>query len=299
MAKTSRPRTRKGVRSSRTPREDRNQAAVWVIAFLDLMGYRRELLAIGDKPTTDTDEITRRFSTVVDRRGMLVKPLEAYFDRTRPDVYSQPVGPGGPPLSRFIGDVDVAVTGFSDSIFLESSLGSSATNPLVPLNTIVAASIIALFVNLKAGSPVRGGLDIGFGLRNDSHLYCAATVRAVELEKGAKYPRILVGNSSIRTLAGIGSSQETSESRMARIILSALFRDPDDGLVGIDFMGETSRRFYAQNVARDDVEAIWTFAQRSRDEFSTSGMQKESGYYDRLIKYMAPRLEIWGVKAVA
>jgi len=202
-------------------------------------------------------------------------------------------------MSQFIGAVDVAVTGFSDSIFLESSLGSSVTNPLIPLNTIVAASIIALFVNLRDGSPVRGAIDIGFGLRNEGQLYSSATVRAVELEKCAKYPRILVGSSSLRTLAGIASGQETNESRMARIILGVLFRDPDDGLVGLDFMGETSRRFYAQKITSTDVEAIWTFARRSRDEFSTSGMQKEWGYYDRLVKYMAPRLDTWGVKAPA
>lgn len=270
--------------------------AVWAIAYLDLMGYRGELLAVGDQPTIDEDEIARRFSAVVDRRRILVKPIEAYFTKTRADLYREPVAPGGPPMSQFVGAVDVTVSGFSDSVFLESSLGGSTNNPLIPLNTIVAASIVALFVNLKAGSPVRGGIDIGFGLRNNGHLYCPATVRAVELEEQcAKYPRVLVGDSLIRTLAGIASSEETDESRMARIIQGVFFRDADDGRIGLDFMGEVSKRFYAPRIARSDVEAIWRFALRSRDEFSTSGMQKVWSYYDRLVRYMEPRLGLWGV----
>ena len=268
--------------------------AVWAISFLDLMGYRQDLLLTGDKPAVDEDEIHRRFSGVVERRKLLAKPLEAYFNRPRSDLYSAAVTPGGPPISQFMGAGDVRVTGFSDSVFLESSLGASH-NPLVPLHTVVAASIVALFMNLKSGSPVRGGIDIGYGPRSDGHVYSAATVRAVELEKCAKYPRILVGPSLIGTLDLIASSGETDEARMARTIRGLFYADPDDGRIGIDFMGEVSKKFYAPGFTPGDVRDIWRFAQGSRASFGVRGVEKVWGYYDRLLKYMEPRLALWDV----
>jgi hypothetical protein len=259
------------------------------------MGYRRSLLAIGDKPTSDEDEIQRRFSEVIERREVLVRPPEIYFNRRRTSLYSSSVAPGDPPISKFLSDIEVGVTGFSDSVFLESSLGRRPDNPIIPLHTVVAASILQLFMNLKHGSPIRGGIDIGFGLRQGGHLYSAATVRAVELEKSAEYPRVLVGSSFVRTLGSLAATGETEESRLARTVLSALYRDPDDGRIGLDFMGDVSRRLYAPGIEPGEIKEIWLFAQKSRTEFSVSGLQKEWSYYNRLIKYMESRLGLWGV----
>src|ERR1700690_2604329 len=228
----NRSRRKKGPKSGAA---ERPQAAVWAIAFLDLMGYRRALMAIGDKPTIDEAEIARRFSAVVERRALLVKPPETFFNRRRRQLYSASVSPGGPPLSQFMSDIDVTVTGFSDSVFLESALGDSQSNPLIPLHTVVAVSIVALLTNLKDASPVRGGIEIGFGLRNDGQLYSAATVTAVELEKCAKYPRVLVGRNLFGMLEDIAGSGETDEGRLARTIRSVLYQDPIDGLWGLDF----------------------------------------------------------------
>jgi len=258
------------------------------------MGYRRDLVATGYKPTADEEEIHRRFSGVVGRRELLVKPLEAYFGHRGSPQHS-PVAPSDPPMSQFMGTINVMVTGFSDSIFLESSLAGSPNNALVPLNTIIAASIVAMFVNMKEESPIRGGVEIGFGVRSGGHIYSAATVSAVKLEKCAKYPRVLLGCNVIGTLDSIVAAGESDESRVARTIQGLFYADPDDGRIGLDFMGEVSKRFYASGFSPDDVWGIWRFAQRSRNYFGASGMEKEWRYYDRLIKYMEPRLALWGV----
>jgi hypothetical protein len=259
------------------------------------MGYRRALKAIGDKPTTDEAEIKRRFSAIVERRELLVKPPANYFNRRRRQVYDATMDPGGPPISRFLSDIDVRVTGFSDSVFLESPLGDVQSNPLIGVHTVVAASIVALLMNLKDASPLRGGIEIGFGLRNDGQLYSGATVTAVELEKCAKYPRVLIGANLLATLEGIAGSGDTVEGRLARTILSVLYQDPMDGLWGLDFMGPTSRRFYAAGFGADEIRRIWNFAQAARRDFDQRGMEKERGYYDRLIGYMQQRLSLWGI----
>jgi hypothetical protein len=126
-------------------------------------------------------------------------------------------------------------------------------------------------------------------------LYTAATVRAVELEKCAKYPRILVGNSLIGTIASLAANGDTEDGQMARNIQDVFYRDPEDQLIGLDFMGPASQRSYARGFTADDVRKIWSFAKRSQNEFGARGIAKVRCYYDRLVGYMEPRLQLWGV----
>ncbi len=251
---------------------DADYAAVWVVCLLDLMGYRRDLEALGDPPSVDEDDIHRRFSSIVERRRILVEGLKMYSDV-----------------------VDIRVTGFSDSVFIESAFGDHPESPLAALNSVVDASIAALFVNLGSESAIRGGIDIGYGLQSKGHLYTAATVRAVELEKCARYPRILVGNNLIGTIAALATSGDTADGQIARSIQSVFYIDPEDQLLGLDFMGLASQRSYARAFTADDVRKIWAFAKRSQKEFGARGDAKVRSYYDRLVGYMEPRLQFWNV----
>ena len=273
---------------------------MWAIGYIDLMGYRRELLATGYKPSDDEDELHRRYTRVFERREILIRPLETYFAELRRRQESRPPDPTRPAMAQYFRAPDVTVTGFSDSVFLEASTsptratGGMTDNGLAPLNSVVTASIVALFTNLKAKSPLRGGLDIGFGVRSRGHLYSAATVSAVELgEECAKYPRILVGPSVVKTIQPM-TNGTSPESRIARDIENVLYEDPDDGRLGLDFLGSVSQGLYASGFKPSDVRDIWLFAHTNRNTFSDSGVQKEWGYYDRLIRYMEPRLALWG-----
>ena len=273
------------------PTKDRDFAAVWGVCFLDLMGYQQALMATDGMPK-DEDEIHRRFTRVVERRRILVEAPEQYFRRVDK---RGPIDPGVGEMSEHMRSVDVRVTGFSDNVFFETPLGANRFNPMVPLNAIVAASLISLFLNLSLESPVRGGIDIGFGLRSNGQLYSSAVVRAVALEKCAKYPRILIGEICIKYLRVAASGAKPAEAATARRILDLLFTDPDDGLQGIDFLGAVSQTHYASLFKPSDVRAIWLFAQNSRNVFNRPETKKERDYYDRLIKYMEPRLELWGI----
>ena len=256
---------------SEAGRDDADRTAVWVVCFLDLMGYRSDLEALGDPPAANEDEIHQRFANVVERRRILVDGLQLYS-----------------------GAVNVEVTGFSDSVFVQSAFGDYPEQPLTALNNVVLAAIGALFVNLLSGSALRGGIDIGFGLRDHGHVYTAATARAVSLEKCARYPRILVGPNLLATLDGL-SQHDSADGEMARKIRSVFYRDLDDQQIALDFMGLASRRTYARGFTEKDVREIWSFAKKSRDEFGARGESKIAGYYERLIRYLEPRLNLWGL----
>jgi hypothetical protein len=279
--------------SSFAPRNedhDADHTAVWVVSFLDLMGYRRDLEALGDRPSADEDDIHRRFANVVERHRILIEGLKMYSERLG-QISSDP---NQRLVSHYRQDVDIRVTGFSDSVFIESAFGHLPDSPLIALNSVIDTSIAAFFVNLRVESPLRGGLDIGYGLWSKGHLYTAATVRAVELEKCAKYPRILVGNNLIRTIESLASSGGEA-GHMAQIIQDVFYEDPEDHRMGLDFMGVASQRSYARGFTADDVRKIWLFARESQGEFGARGMSKERGYYDRLVRYMEPRLQQWGI----
>jgi len=270
---------------------DADHTAVWAVSFLDLMGYRRDLEAVGDRPAVDEDEVHRRFGNVVERRRILVEVLKMHSERL-----SRITPDGRHRLVSFYRQrVDIRVTGFSDSVFLESAFGHLPDSPLIALNSVIDASIAAFFVNLGAESPLRGGIDIGYGLWSKGHLYTAATVRAVALgEECAKYPRILVGNSLIRTIESLATNQD-EVGQLARIIQSVFYEDPEDHRIGLDFMGLASQGSYARGFTPDHVRKIWLFARKSQQECAARGMSKESGYYDRLLGYMKPRLPLWGL----
>jgi len=82
---------------------------------------------------------------------------------------------------------------------------------------------------------------------------------------------------------------------MAQIIQDVFYEDPEDHRMGLDFMGVASQRSYARGFTADDVRKIWLFARESQGEFGARGMSKERGYYDRLVRYMEPRLQQWGI----
>jgi hypothetical protein len=255
------------------------------------MGYRRDLAAVGDRPAADENEVHRRFGNVVERRRILVEGLKMLSERLG-QIAS---GPDQHLVARYRQRVDIRVTGFSDSVFVESAFGHLPDSPLTALNSVIDASVAALFVNLGAESPLRGGIEIGFGLWSKGHLYTAATVRAVELgEECAKYPRILVGNNLIGTIESLATS-EGEAGQLARIIQGVFYEDPEDHRIGLDFMGLASQGSYARGFTADDVRKVWLFARKGQRECTARGMSKESGYYDRLVRYMDPRLPLWGL----
>lgn len=172
------------------------KVAMWGGAFLDLMGYRRQLVATDlFPPLEDRDEAIEIFKEVVARRNALLEvPRKFLLGAAEVHRAFKDLPPEAVPLQKHLSNVRVATTGFADNVVLETPLDTIEKAPLVSLWELVVASAVTLFQHLSVGSPLRGGIEVGYGMYAYGQLHSGATVKAVNLEKCAGYPRILVGD---------------------------------------------------------------------------------------------------------
>jgi hypothetical protein len=287
-------------------RERQRQAAKdlsrWVVGFFDLMGYRRQLLAIDGAPATterERAEVVRRLEEASGRRDLLVNGAKQVFDENRKRVAAGPtpeIAPGR--LYDFLRFVDIRTNGFGDSVFLEANLDDPKVNPLAALHNIVNCSINMLIAHMAfLDSPVRGGVEMGNGIVRQGGLYSPATAQAVVLEKLAGFPRVLVGERLYGYLREEASSTDPARSTIAAYILGVIYEDPDDQLRAIDYLGATARRSFTIGIKPDHVRKIWAFACRSRARFTETkeADRKLADYYQKLCGYIEPRLRLWGL----
>jgi hypothetical protein len=115
---------------------------------------------------------------------------------------------------------------FSDNIFVAFPFGSSSKmDDADVINTFLAELIHQIHeLTLFAGFPIRGAVSIGGLMFTEKFLFGPALVEAVELEKAAIFPRIVLGESVLRYIE--------LDSGIARKIV----RDAD-GQSFLDYLG--------------------------------------------------------------
>jgi hypothetical protein len=278
--------------------------AMWGVAFLDLLGYQEDLAATDVFPPPPKDEALELFRVVVNRRLQIAEGPKALLSSAahagQTDGQSQPdEQPRKVPRA-----VRIATTGFSDSIFLQAPLDDVVgRTPILALAELVTVSAVSLLAHLADGSPMRGGIDIALGMWALGHLHSAATAKAVMLEKCAGYPRILVGQRFLEYLGNAmavpdGSPGAYLAHRAVAIEINSILctdpLDPPGSPPMVDYLGANFRKLM-QEIDPQEVRNIWLFAHKSRDKFKAANNAKVQGYYDRLIAYVEPRLEVWGL----
>jgi hypothetical protein len=294
------------------PIADDSGAGYWAVCFFDLMGYQRELLATDKWPTdgiwplpplsrVDVEATRRPFGLIVRRRETLVGGLRDYSDQLRATIkVSQDARSGlrQPPFDP-LEAVTFRATGFSDSVFMEKMLDQGGTHQgIVELGNMIACAGIVMVLTLSDRSPVRAGFDVSYGGSKAGMLYSAATVRAVCLEKEAKYPRLLLGDHYLNCVERALRSDNSHDRAWANRLSTFTFVDPTDRRVGLDFLGEAFKAEYLYGIDPKVIEEIWTFATESYERFKDLTDEegvKLRGYYERLVGYVESRLQIWGI----
>jgi hypothetical protein len=283
---------------------DNDGASMWAVCFLDLMGYRAELTATDPwPPPQDPKAVALLFKRVVSRRKALLNGPREYQDLLDAALDRRTSASDADSHRPVVSDiVSINATGFSDSIFLERSLSGSGPEGIMRVTNLVACVGMMMLTQLASRSPVRGGIDVGFGLLIDGLLHSAASVRAYNLERTARYPRFLLGERYQAYVKMMMQVKNPVEREWATRLSSFSYVDPEDGLLGLDYLGAPFRAKYLNNLAPIAVRALWDFARESYDRHkqdharsSLSEDAKLADYYRRLMGYVQPRLEIWGV----
>lgn len=305
--------TRRG--SGRSAGSGDTTIAFWLVAFLDMLGYRATLAKFDVYPLpTEPDEqaaFRKRFVHAVHLRRRLLGAIREFQDSTRRQM---PLPADLPTEVRGIADrwrkAKLLRMPGPDHVVLATSLTGEVDHfPLRGVYDTVATACAAMLIQLALGAddheqslPLRGGVDIAPGavLHPEDFLYSPALTRAYDLEsKTAVYPRTLAGDRFLGYLRAHsedrGSDPTTRyNAALADRVLSMFFRDAD-GKTALDFLGASFRENLTDELACTLATKAWKFAHLAQGAAKSGGDQRIIAKYDWLVSYLEPRIELWGV----
>ena len=297
----------------------------WVVAFLDILGYRSALSEMGRKPPLPPrgSEEHSRLKEAVDRavsiRRDIVGIVDDFMSSAPP---SGPLPDVIPPEERARAlawrQFRIGHARFSDSLLFYVPLAPSSRHllPMRAVHAMLLACSGAMLFQLARGSkdyratlPFRGAIDANVGTERADQprrgsaekpplqLYSAAMATAYEMETTlAKWPRILVSENFrdvIRSHAdAVGEDQLARMTRnWAKECGKFLFQDTDS-LWAVDYLG--AGMLGQSNVdLRPHVRRAHAFVRAARTAHATKTNADLVHKYDHLEHYIASRLSLW------
>ena len=134
---------------------------------------------------------------------------------------------------------------FSDNLAIAAPLGTNSVFEEGIIGNIFIATIWLQFILAIKGFFIRGGFTIGDHFMDDRVNFGPALVRAVELEKNAVFPRIVIDDASLEVVAGHSSHHADGATNPFE---SELMVD-EDGYTFLSYLSVTDE-------ADDPAEAI-------------------------------------------
>jgi hypothetical protein len=302
--------------------DPRVDVSLWLVAFLDILGYRKILEGFDAEfvPAGDDDENAERFSSHFLKAVRLRRRLnERLLELSKELVPSNWNELPSESQQQFLAltKTDIVPSTGPDHVVLVCSL-SGKGNHMLGVARIVTATAGACLIQLALGHdepedtrPLRGGIDIAPGVYLDPerHLYSPGLMRAYDLERKAKYPRILVGERVRKYLEVFSDSDSTRPSEEATTLLAQrtqqlFFVDMTDNspVLVIDFFGEGYRRLSPSSATVEMAHKAWRYANSALSVAKASasynnGNEKKSivEKYEYLVAYMDTRRGLWGI----
>lgn len=284
---------------------DKIPVQYYLVGFFDLLGQGAELRKIISLPKANSPEdpmvaLLLQTLNAVERMRRFFKE---YFESSRGDSeFLRSLPDDQRALVRSVTRTRLSHRVFSDSLIVEVPLIETADDRVTPINSVVSALVAACGIPLMllcVGHPVRGGIDIGIGVKLETgEVYGSALARAVHLEETAAiYPRIAVGSELLRYLtasATLTTSTPTAEiiRRKAKHALDLIFRD-SDGIHAVDFLGEGFRVAAGWYPERSTVEMALEFVNKEFSRYSAIGNSILAGRYAILREYFERRRSVW------
>lgn len=230
--------------------------ANYAVAFLDLLGQRAALSGESLLPNFETDEEKADFTVRAKRSigsiGVLQKRAreveEGYKSITFEDLKAALPKDFSAEVDTFAG-ADLHTQYWSDGLVLFAPLkGSQPVLGLSVLSQLIAKSGSICYMGLATGEPIRGGIEIAWGVElNKGEIYGPAVARAYELESCvAEFPRIVIGENAVRLLH---ASTQFPDSAFVRALAQSILRQIARDDRGIYFVHYLSGQNNDQSVA--------------------------------------------------
>ena len=276
------------------------RVANYAVSFIDLLGQRNALAGQACVPhfTSDADRISFMLSvrSSVGAVASLYARAKTMMKAASDQIARSPLRERLSSEQRIAWDAifraKLTEQRWSDGLMLFSSM-AEPDNPCPPVTIfdLLTLSGSLCFLGLASRQPLRGGLEIAWGIElHPRELHGPAVVRAYELESEfAKYPRLVVGRHLVEYLrSSARSAGEDPLSQAYRGIaqrcLSILSED-EDGLIIVDYLSGAFRA----SVSNSNHDALYHAANLFISDQLTmhraSGNDELAERYARLQRY--------------
>jgi hypothetical protein len=230
----------------------------YAVAFIDILGQSRKLRELRDCEWWKFDNDTRTilsetYGSVTRFRDLYSRFMRSFQKTTNLERYflaSQP------------NDEEMAIWKASKGSSLEISFIADSIVAMVPVRVVngifpfsailslMGASSFAFLSSLAERRAIRGAVAIGPCIFNSEtdEVYGSALSIAVDLEKKADWPRLLVDEEIFRIAGDFAHNQNTDTvSRMnttfAQMCLDLIRKDQDECLI-LDYLGTGLKKIY-------------------------------------------------------
>jgi hypothetical protein len=195
---------------------------------------------------------------------------------------------------------------FSDFVtaFFSLSEDGEAKLPMSGIYAIFGAAATTSIISLAAGHPLRGGIDLGWGVEvKHNEIYGGGLAKAYTLEsKVAVFPRIVIGESILEYLQRETQRPPVDEiSQISSLMAKECFKlicEGDDGFFFIDYLGEYFRGIDDAELLKA-VRKAYDFVDRESERHKTEKNTKLALKYSHLKSYMKLRENVWGERKAA
>ncbi len=276
----------------------------FIVAFVDVLGTKDAFLKY--------PAITSRMSEedVNEMKRLVGRPLFNLFDfhdavKTMLTTnYYHPDAHRLPPevLKEYLYNIqnDIRSQNFSDGFVLYMPIDSNHHNPLAAFWSLIYFTGGIMLYSLAKGSPVRGGIEIGWGTLRDNQLFGGAIASAYTLESGiAKYPRIVLGKHLLEYLNSYrNTSYGDRRDEMTKGLLAMIDQLHKPDIDGVEIVHWLANRY--KDLFRDEpngVSVVFSdvkkFVDREYERFMDTGNAKLGQRYFLLSTYIDEYEESW------
>lgn len=293
--------------SALNQRRPKLAVANYCVAFIDLLGQKAALQGEGmilEGGSTEHLEavrarVMRSVGAILDlqrRADHLLKPATTLQSvsglREQLDASQQAQWDA-------MGKDNVVTQRWSDGLMHFSDLADPNVRcRMTSIFRLLSVSGALCFLGLAGGTPVRGGVEVAWGVElHPGELYGAAVARAYELESDvAKHPRIAVGPSLVQVIEHACRNEprnvfEDCDRNTARTCMSMLKRDLDGTWI-IDFIGEGFYSAVTRGVHGEALPDALKFVQDQLKLHSESGNNKLVERYKLVAEYLATAVTV-------
>jgi hypothetical protein len=270
-----------------------------IVAFLDVMGQKEKLLQL-NMPRTPEDRIVIE-AVLKDTAGFVLRLRDVYqqnYDSFRSGLKSLPS------YAKVMPELLCFSDSFVSSVSLALQDYTKLLGPVVGLFSTLSAAGIAMLTSLASRHPMRGGIEVGVGVRLPSkEPYGAALVRASILEgHKAQWPRILIGTELWDVLSSIHSATANATDGDARAVhdvaekaMKQTILDPEDNLRVLDYLGKSVVAQALPTTGTAVVELAYKYTLEQQEYWWLVGNPERESRYTKVRRYFESRLPLWGI----